>query len=942
MRTTQIKNNFNTGEISPFLVGRTDLAKYTGACELLENFYCRVQGGVSRRPGLRYITSFEGNLPHRLIPWSSGADNSFILLFYDGFMTVYSVKTETMVASTTYLFNSVDDMELIKYVRIGDIMYLVHPKYPIHKISKVSDTNWIITLPEFRSPPATQQDEDVSGGVLSIGLGPLIPVPAATGLLTAPFNYVTFSPGPPPNFTGGLGSRQRYPFIASMIGKIVTAGTGSGIITGIQGGGIQYPTEVKTFSQAIITITNPFPESFYGAGTWSIDSIVQPYSALTIAGGTPTMAVGDQSITSASPVFIKGDINKQIVAGSGIGIINQVTGTTAVDPITGATLYNIANITTLNQFDDVSYNPGFWFLRGSPEAYFSAGTYGVISANAWQGSNMFGVGSIVTIRSTPTHLVDFSFQQSTGTSYVHIKYDGTIVGFPTFVFTEAFRSSDIGRFVSFSGGYGQVVEVISSTEIRVQILSPPSQSEPDAQGNLIIAPSFPGSWVFDDLAFTINNGFPNSICFFQDRLWFAGTLNNPQTIWGSKTDDFENFAKGALDDAGIEVTVASGDIDEILWLQPYLGTIVLGTFRGEHVLSGSGISTVGQNTQAITPSNVSITFQSAYGVTPIQPAIIQDVLFYIQRSQFNIYQMEFNIQNNSYASKDLNILNNLITETPFIEMCYQQNPYKIVWFLSANSSLDENNNLVGKSLIGLTYDKEQDVFAWHRHKSGLFNDDSFLSMASVPHKINNSITDEMYFLMKRRVPDLVGTKYIHTLEVMDNSLNVDFGVRIKDIGSVSSVTGPALDYLNNTNINSKVYVVADGALLPVDFVVLSTYTFPEGFTARDIQLGFNYTSSMLTVRPEVATRSGTSQGIIKRWNQIYIRIYNSLGLKINGQFIPNRTPQNLLDQAVPLFTGDVNVENLGYDRDARVLITQESPLPANILAMFGQLMIGEN
>jgi hypothetical protein len=47
------------------------------------------------------------------------------------------------------------------------------------------------------------------------------------------------------------------------------------------------------------------------------------------------------------------------------------------------------------------------------------------------------------------------------------------------------------------------------------------------------------------------------------------------------------------------------------------------------------------------------------------------------------------------------------------------------------------------------------------------------------------------------------------------------------------------------------------------------------------------------------------------------------------------------DPAYTFATVDQRIENLGYDRDGRVMIQQDLPLPATVLAMFGQLSIGE-
>ena len=48
--------SFNSGEWSPNLFARVDLAKYKAGAALLENFFVDYRGGASTRVGTEYIT----------------------------------------------------------------------------------------------------------------------------------------------------------------------------------------------------------------------------------------------------------------------------------------------------------------------------------------------------------------------------------------------------------------------------------------------------------------------------------------------------------------------------------------------------------------------------------------------------------------------------------------------------------------------------------------------------------------------------------------------------------------------------------------------------------------------------------------------------------------------------------------------------------------------
>jgi hypothetical protein len=50
-----ILTNFTSGELSPRLSGRVDVAKYFNGCQTLENFLVHPHGGITRRSGMRYV-----------------------------------------------------------------------------------------------------------------------------------------------------------------------------------------------------------------------------------------------------------------------------------------------------------------------------------------------------------------------------------------------------------------------------------------------------------------------------------------------------------------------------------------------------------------------------------------------------------------------------------------------------------------------------------------------------------------------------------------------------------------------------------------------------------------------------------------------------------------------------------------------------------------------
>jgi hypothetical protein len=167
-----------------------------------------------------------------------------------------------------------------------------------------------------------------------------------------------------------------------------------------------------------------------------------------------------------------------------------------------------------------------------------------------------------------------------------------------------------------------------------------------------------------------------------------------------------------------------------------------------------------------------------------------------------------------------------------------------------------------------------------------------------------------------------------------NAFFVDSGLAYNG-SSTSSLSG--LFHLEGETVQ----VLANGATHP-DVTVASgavALTFP----ATTAAVGYSYTSSMQTMRLEAGSADGTSQGKPKRIHGITMRIYETVGIEVgsnasNADSIPFRDSSMAMDQAVPLFTGDKDIEFPGgYDNDDRIFVRQNQPLPMTVLALFPRL-----
>ena len=81
-------------------------------------------------------------------------------------------------------------------------------------------------------------------------------------------------------------------------------------------------------------------------------------------------------------------------------------------------------------------------------------------------------------------------------------------------------------------------------------------------------------------AWTGKNGYPRSVSFFEDRLWWAGTANNPQTLWASRTSNYENHQIIDLDESAMVFTLNTDQVNVIEWINAGR-KLTIGTAGGE-------------------------------------------------------------------------------------------------------------------------------------------------------------------------------------------------------------------------------------------------------------------------------------------------------------------------------------------------------------------------
>jgi hypothetical protein len=576
-----------------------------------------------------------------------------------------------------------------------------------------------------------------------------------------------------------------------------------------------------------------------------------------------------------------------------------------------------------------------------------------------------------------------------------------------------FLSTDIGRQFYMNSGYGVITGVNSTTEAVITIDTAMTNS------NAVT------DWQLG--AFSDTTGHPSCVTFFEQRLVFAGTTNQPQTIFFSKSGDYENMDANiggtVADDDAIIYTIASNQVNAIRFMTA-TRTLIIGTAGGEFTVSGGGTDS------AVTPTNILIKKQSNHGSANVDAIAVGNATLFLQRAKRKIRELAYNFDVDGYIAPDMTILAEHVTEGGLTQIAYQQEPNQIVYAVRGDGEL-----------AGLTYQREQQVTAWHRHIFGgrfgnatitvtdyaniadgtrivltkadgttttftsatssttgkfhtttsnnqsatnlktLIDADSdftatvssnvvtitetsplstgFLTVTSLDDSTRLTKTNEgkavcesvaviptddteyqVYVIVKRTINGAT-RRFVEILNVFDfdETDNTSFNFLDSALSysgsAVSTISG--LDHLEGQTVS----VLANGATHPDKTVSSGSITLDRSST--DVKVGLAYTSLLQTMRLNAGSQNGTSQGKTKRIYDITVRMFETIGVEVgpdlsNMERIPFRSSADLMDEGIPPFTGDKEVEFRGnYETDGFIFVRQTQPLPFTILSLYPRL-----
>lgn len=321
--------------------------------------------------------------------------------------------------------------------------------------------------------------------------------------------------------------------------------------------------------------------------------------------------------------------------------------------------------------------------------------------------------------------------------------------------TFSFTPDDVGSYLVFLYTldarlytiYLAIDSVTTSQEVIAHIDNDLSSSPKIKDDGQLLLPNTRavGNWQIGCM--NDSRGWPTAAALFEGRLFLCNTKSYATGIWGSNLayNDILNFAIDSNASSGLQARIKIENCSTILWLVG-INKLFLGTVGGICVI-GSGT----YQDEGLSPGKFVARFFDSTRPSPLPPVKVKDAIFFVDNSGANVYEIVLDSQLGAYKANNVSLLSNEYTSWGIISHAFLQVPYNSYWCVLKNGEL-----------CSFTYQKNNNVLAWSRHKIG-GNSAIVTSVACMPFENK----DHLFLVVTR----LINQQQVTTLEYISPPFN---------------------------------------------------------------------------------------------------------------------------------------------------------------------------
>lgn len=896
MRQVNALYAFNRGVISPLGLARVDQNRVSLAAEEMENFVPRVLGSMALRPGFAYLGNTKSNNAARMIPFVfATGDTALIELtatnmriwIEDDLLTRPSVSTA--VTNGTFSGNITgwtdgsdsggvaawDTGDYLKLTSNGTARAIATQTLTIGTSDQNVEHGLKIIIDRgpitLRVGSSSGGDQYVAQTELGEGRHSIAFTPTGASAYIQ-FQSTTIYKNRVQECTiepAGVVSIAA-PWAAADLGDITFDQSGDTLFVAADG-----------YGQRKIERRGTRPN----ARSWSVvlftaddgPFLTENLAPTTLAGSATT---GDITVTASVPTF----------ASTHVGAIFSLTASGQTRSV---------SVTAQNTFSSSITITGTSTARAM----------GLVI------TGLTGTGTTITLQQSTDNATfsDYTAYTTDQSTTVNDGLDNQTIYYRIGCKTGGYSSGTVACTLTFTRGTQRGIVRIrafsSSTSVTAQVL--------DQLG----ATTATSTWA--EGAWSDYRGFPGSVVFHEGRLWWAGKSR----VWGSVSDAFTSYDAETLGDSGpIDRAIGSGPVDTINWLLS-LQRMILGTGGSELSVRSSSFD------DPLTPTNFNMKSASTQGsASGVQALKVDQSGIFVQRSAIRVYQLEFDVQNYDYNSKDITALVPELCSPGIVRMAVQRQP-------DTRLHLVRSDGTVVLSVL----DKNENVLSWFTitsdGSSGLIEDVCVLPGS------NGSTEDQVYYVIKRSVNGSTVRfveKWAKETECRGGTTNKQADSHIVYSG-VATTTVSGLDHLEGEDVIAW----GDSTDLSPDVSgVQTTYTVSGGAITLDaaysnVVVGLPYSGEWKSVK--LGHVPAPTQTILNQHKRIghlglILAYAHPKGLKFGPDF-DNLDDMPEIEQGAPVgstLRTAYDEETIPFpgvwDTDTRLCLKATAPRPVTVLA----------
>lgn len=421
--------------------------------------------------------------------------------------------------------------------------------------------------------------------------------------------------------------------------------------------------------------------------------------------------------------------------------------------------------------------------------------------------------------------------------------------------------------------------------------------------------------VLTEVMFSTLRGWPETVAFFQNRIWFGKTASIPGLVCGSNYNGFTNKRLNFDDSRTLDTSAVS----TVVYGQR--ATIInhLVSYKSLLVFTTSGVySTSLDLFNPVTPLNINfINLQSGDITNNLLPDILENNVIFYDKGGYRVKTLLLNDEGRNYQAATLNILAPHLVNDPYSSAVLSASgEIDGSYLFVINNSGDMKGKMAIYNLIA-----EQGITAWTLQETGLDPETE-----GFRHVMSDG--EDVYFIVSRMVN---GAPKLY-LEKLDFDYNTDCTIPFTQASSqtitgLSALEGLNVDVLAGTSEATMgfegVFEVSGGA-------VNLNHEVTQGY------VGLRVTPLIGTLPLLVPTQVGNNIFRPKHIKNLYVDFFESLNITVDNtrlRYFQMNEEQHMDVALVPQTNFDEVTPMSGWNPRVEIVISQDAPHPFTIIGI---------